>query len=182
MKLLVPFARTLLVPLTLAGFVSCSSTHVGGAHDADAQVSAAQFDKLKALAGTWVANVERDGHKMAVESRWRVTSAGNAVEETLFAGTDHEMVSMYHRDGSGLMMTHYCAVGNQPRMRATPRSAGEPLVFEYVDATNLGSSDDLHMSAAAFVVKPNGELQETWTASKNGKVDHSAEFTFTRKP
>ena len=28
------------------------------------------------------------------------------------------MMTMYHADKTGLMLTHYCKLGNQPRMRA----------------------------------------------------------------
>ena len=46
----------------------------------------------------------------------RTTGGGSAVTETLFPGTAHEMMSVYHMDGDDLVLTHYCAGGNQPRM------------------------------------------------------------------
>ena len=52
-----------------------------------------------------------------VVSTYRVTAAGSAVMEVLFPGTDHEMVTVYHQDGDDLILTHYCAAGNQPRMK-----------------------------------------------------------------
>ena len=51
-------------------------------------------------------------------ARYAVTAAGSAVVETVFPGTEHEMVTVYHADGSDLVLTHYCMEGNQPRMRA----------------------------------------------------------------
>ena len=30
-----------------------------------------------------------------------------------------EMITMYHPDGDGLALTHYCMLGNQPRMKAS---------------------------------------------------------------
>ena len=39
--------------------------------------------------------------------------------EVINEGTPGSMISMYHPDGDKILMTHYCAVGNQPRMRGT---------------------------------------------------------------
>jgi hypothetical protein len=72
------------------------------------------LERLKKLAGTWVA-ADKDGKPTdQVVSVIKVTSAGSAVQETLFPGQPHEMVSIYYRVGADLVMTHYCALGNQP--------------------------------------------------------------------
>ncbi|HUY92931.1 MAG TPA: hypothetical protein VMV10_29645 [Pirellulales bacterium] len=75
----------------------------------------------------------------------RVTSAGSAIEETLFPGGDHEMVTMYFIDGDKLLLTHYCALGNQPQMQAEPGEDAKRIAFKFVGATNLKSADELHM-------------------------------------
>ena len=47
-----------------------------------------------------------------------------------------QMVTLYHPDGASLLMTYYCSMGNQPRMRS--KGAGEgKLAFAYLDATNI---------------------------------------------
>ena len=82
------------------------------------------FDRLKSLEGTWTGRSGWDegADKGAGEVTviYKVTAAGSAVQETLFPGTPHEMVTMYHMDGADLMLTHYCAAGNQPRMKLEP--------------------------------------------------------------
>ena len=51
-----------------------------------------------------------DSRRVARKSiEFRVTSAGSVVQETMFPGSDHEMVNMYSVDGDKLLMTHYCA-------------------------------------------------------------------------
>ena len=72
---------------------------------------------------------------------------GTAVMEELhFPGMpSHDMVSVYAPAGEALMLTHYCAENNQPRMKAlrydgSPREAGV-MKFEFVDVTNLASPD-----------------------------------------
>ena len=89
-----------------------------GGEKAAKSPAAVQLERLKALAGTWVA-ADKDGKPTdQVVSVIKVTAAGSAVQETLFPGQPHEMVSIYHLDKGDLVMTHYCALGNQPRMKA----------------------------------------------------------------
>ncbi len=103
------------------------------------------LERLKKLAGTWVA-AGKDGKPTdQVVSVIKVTAAGSAVHETLFPGQPHEMVSVYYRDGSDLVMTHYCALGNQPRMKADPKSPANQLHFQFAGGTNLDPAKDKHM-------------------------------------
>src|SRR3954454_8312886 len=89
-----------------------------------APVKQSAFDKLKKLAGTWVAADEKGQPTAQVVSGFKVVSAGSAVQENIFPGTDHEMVSVYFKDGQDVLMTHYCALGNQPQMKLD--AAGAP--------------------------------------------------------
>ena len=85
------------------------------------------FAKLKTLKGTWNNKVsEAEHHEPAPDTKviYRLTGAGSALVETDFPDSNHEMVSVYHLDGEDLRLTHYCAAGNQPRLkldRAAPR-------------------------------------------------------------
>src|SRR5580700_11113984 len=75
--------------------------------------SAARFEALKKLAGDWV-EVGKDGKpSTTVLTSIRVTAGGSAIHETIFPGTDKEMVTLYHLDGDDLILTHYCVLGNQ---------------------------------------------------------------------
>src|SRR5277367_5888702 len=81
----------------------------------------AGLEKMKKLAGTWVA-ADKDGKPTdQVVSVIKVTAGGSAVHETLFPGQPMEMMSVYTADGPDLLMTHYCVLGNQPRMKADPK-------------------------------------------------------------
>src|SRR5262245_10645743 len=64
----------------------------------------AAFTRLKALAGEWNCAAHEPGHggDKPLKINYRVTANGSAVMETLFPGTDHEMVTMYHLDGDDL--------------------------------------------------------------------------------
>lgn len=65
---------------------------------------------------------------------------------------DHPpMVTTYYVDGDDLMMTHYCWLKNQPRMRASmPSEHVKRLAFSFVDATNLSNPAQPHMHGVAF--------------------------------
>src|SRR2546425_11532439 len=101
------------------------------------------FDKMKALVGAWQGTT-KDGK--AVKVTYSLVADGSAVMETLEPGNESAMITMYHPDGSRVMMTHYCSAHNQPRMRAEAASADpKSLTFNFVDATNLSSLSEGHM-------------------------------------
>ena len=52
---------------------------------------------------------------------FKISAAGTVVMETMGPGSEHEMINMYHLDGDDLVLTHYCAGGNQPTMRLDQR-------------------------------------------------------------
>src|SRR5947209_5751726 len=91
----------------------------------------ANLEKMKKLAGTWLA-ADKDGKPTdQVMSIIKVTAGGSVVHETLFPGQPHEMVSIYTADGTDLIMTHYCVLGNQPCMKADGRSPSNQIVFRF---------------------------------------------------
>ena len=47
----------------------------------------------------------------------------------VFPGQPQEMVSVYTVEGPDLIMTHYCVLGNQPRLKADPNSSANQIVF-----------------------------------------------------
>jgi len=86
------------------------------------------------------------------------------------------MVTVYHPDGGRLMMTHYCSLHNQPRMRAdTAPAENGKLVFNFVDATNMPSPDAMHMHklVVTFVDKDHFAQEWTW---KGGEKEGTEVF------
>ena len=144
--------------------------------------SATRFDALKKLAGDWV-QIGKDGKPTdKVVSSFRVTAGGTVVQETLFPGSDHEMVTMYHLDGQDLMLTHYCMLGNQPRMKAEPGPDTKRLAFRFVGSTNLKSSDENHMHEATLTLAGDDRFQAEWVSCKDGQECHKVGFDLVRKP
>ena len=129
----------------------------------------AGFERMKKMAGTWVAS-DMDGKPTdQVVSVVKVTAAGSAVHETLFPGQAHEMISVYTRDGADLMMTHYCSLGNQPRMKADPKSPVGQIRFEFTGGTNLNPAKDKHMHSATLTFVDDDHVEIAGVAWEGGK-------------
>ena len=133
---------------------------------------AAALEKLKALAGDWVEVEPKMGPAGSIVESYRVTGAGSAVVSTLGPGTPHEMVSVYHRDGSDLVMTHYCAAQNQPRLR-TKTVTGNVIAMEFDGGTNVDPAKDVHIHAVKIELLGPDEMRETWIGWKGGKPEEA---------
>ncbi len=141
------------------------------------------LERLKKLAGTWV-EADKDGKPTdKVVSVWKVTSGGSAVLETIFPGEAMEMLSVYHQDGADLVMTHYCMLGNQPRMKADPKSPKNQLVFQFAGGTNLDPAKDMHMHEGTLTFIDDDHIEFSGAAWVNGKPaeDHCATMKLVRK-
>jgi hypothetical protein len=125
--------------------------------------------RLKKLAGTWVATDASGKPTDNVVSVFKVTSAGSTVTETLFPGQPQEMLSIYHLDGKNLVMTHYCALGNQPRMKADPHSPTNELVFKFDGGTNFDPAKDMHMHEGTLKFIDDDHIEFTGVAWVGGK-------------
>lgn len=153
----------------------------GKGHEAPKPAAPSRLDVMKKLAGDWV-QVGPDGKTSdQVVATYRVTAAGSAVEETLFAGSPHEMVTVYHMDGDDLVLTHYCVTGNQPHMKAEKQADPKRLVFHCTGGTNMKSENDEHMHQATLVFKDDDHLHSEWQDVKDGKNAFTATFDLARK-
>ncbi len=128
----------------------------------------ANLEKMKKLVGTWVA-ADKDGQPTdQVVSVIKVTAGGSAVHETLVPGQPHEMVSLYTADGPDLIMTHYCVLGNQPRMKADPKSPAHQIRFLFAGGTNLDPKKDKHMHAATLTIVDDDHIEIAGSGWENG--------------
>jgi hypothetical protein len=117
------------------------------------------FETMKKLAGTWLA-ADRDGKPTdQVVSIIKVTAGGSAVHETLFPGQPQEMVSVYTVDGPDLVMTHYCVLGNQPRLKADPKSPTGQIDFQFAGGSNLDPTKDKHMHSATLTIVDDDHIE-----------------------
>jgi len=69
-----------------------------------------------------------------------------------------------------LLLTHYCDAGNQPHMVGTVSPDGKTITFNFVNASNLVSSQMGHMQRATFNFIDDDHHTEKWEfAMSNGK-------------
>ena len=136
------------------------------------------FDLFKSLAGEWVGKGPGDRD---MNVRYKVTSGGTAVVETITPDTDHEMVTVIHRDGDDLILTHYCMLGNQPQMKASSKADGNKVAFKFVKATNMKSDKDFHMHDVTFTFVDKDTLKAVWTHMSDGKAGDPVVFELKRK-
>jgi len=155
--------RILIAALSLATAYTFAQT--------DAQKA---FSSIKALPGTW----EGDTNMGPVKVTFRSTAGGSAVMSEILGKED--MITMFHLDGARLLMTHYCAAGNEPRMQASLSADGKVITFNFVDATNLPSPDAPHMHRMVLTLIDENHHTEEWTFVDHGK-EHKEIFDLRRK-
>jgi hypothetical protein len=139
------------------------------------------LERFKQLTGEW-AGPKLEGGKEAGEVRavYKVTSNGSAVMETLFPGTPHEMVTLITPDGKDLALTHYCALGNQPHMKADG-SGKDRVDFQFAGVSNANPDKGMHMHNVSYTFTDNNTLHTEWTLYQDGKKAMVVTFNLKRK-
>src|SRR5712672_4697508 len=105
-----------------------------------------EFERMKALVGTWKGNADMGQGPMDFTVEYRLVSGGSAIEERIFAGTPKEMVTMYHDRKGRLQLTHYCMLGNQPGMLLKSADA-KTIKFDFDPKCGLDEKSGMHMHA-----------------------------------
>ena len=143
--------------------------------------SSAAFERLKALAGDWVAAEDTPvAKKGQLAARYVLTASGSALVETVFPGSPHEMLTVYTADGDDVVLTHYCMIGNQPRMRAKP-PGGSRYEFAFDGGAGIDAARDAHMHQAWIDLVGKDELRSEWTEHDGGKVKMVVGMHLVRK-
>jgi hypothetical protein len=153
----------ILAAISLTAFASAQT---------DAQKA---FTAIKTLPGTWQGTTSNG----PVEVTYKTVSDGSAVMSEILGHDD--MVSLIHLDGPDkLLLTHYCAVGNQPRMQASVSPDGKMITFNFLDATNLSTPDAGHMQKMILTIVDDNHHTEEWVFGDHGK-EHKELFDLHRK-
>ena len=143
---------------------------------ASAQTDAQKgFTAIKTLPGTWQGTTSNG----PVEVTYKTVSDGSAVISEILGHAD--MISMIHLDGPNkLLLTHYCSIGNQPRMQASVSTDGKMITFNFLDATNLSTPDAGHMQKMVLTIVDDNHHTEEWVFADHGK-EHKELFDLHRK-
>ena len=140
------------------------------------------FAHLKSLAGTW------NGHAMTPDGppasvSYRLTAGGTAVMETLFGGTEHEMLTVYTLNGNDVIATHFCGADNQPVMKLDKsQSTPDRLVFSFVSVAGDHAKDHPHVHNGFIHFVGTDQLEATWSMQlPNGNpFEHNPKFFLSR--
>jgi hypothetical protein len=146
--------------------------------------ASADLQRLRGLAGRWHGSVEWTGartDKGEMDAEYSLTGHGTAVVENLVSRGEVIMTSVYHLDGPTLRMTHYCGVGNQPRLKAADSGDPRRLRFAFVDATNLADPRAPHVDGVELFFRDPAhvDLFFHFTAPKGDSLERIA---LTRTP
>jgi hypothetical protein len=142
----------------------------------------AMMDRIKGLAGEWESeNPEKPG-EWRVASVFAVSSGGNIVREIMMPGSSYEMTNTYHLDGDSIVVTHYCAIGNQPRMRAVANDGhnhpANQMHFQFDSVTNFAGGDQTYMGDLTLNFEGSDNLTTVWRSYQHGKMAEDSHATF----
>jgi hypothetical protein len=162
--------------LTVSGSMIVAEEHE---HKMPVTTTSKEFQQMKQLVGVWK-GTELEGHMddKNIQVNYTLTSGGSALVETLTPGTPHEMVSVYADEGGKLGMTHFCMLGNHPRMQLTKAMPNE-LDFEMKDRGAIGAKE-AHMHALTIYFQDNDHIMQRWTSYENGKEKNTVTFKLAR--
>lgn len=136
------------------------------------------FERLKMLLGDWEGTSD-DGKPVTIS--YSMVSGRTALLEKIGPMDEPEMVTLYSTDGRSVLMTHYCGVGNQPRMRATgTKSDAKMMDFAFVDCANLSAPDAGHMHHLMMTFDDKDHYTQEWTW-KEKKAEGKHVFHLARK-
>lgn len=173
MKPYSPLSRFSRLTLALAVLLGATLSNVSAATDPKAA-----FARLKSMSGEWV-GPKMMGTRMKAE--YRVIAGGSAVLATFFPGTKNEMISVYYVADDQLVMTHYCMLGNQPRMKLnTKKSSADTLVFDFAGGDNIKSTKmNMHGETLHFLSK--NKVESTCEGEERGKPNTKHTAVMVRK-
>jgi hypothetical protein len=134
------------------------------------------FDELKKLEGHW--SSDQKDHPCDVT--FKSSSGGSILIETMAMPNHAEMITIYHPDGEDLALTHYCILGNQPRMRASGDQKPGQIKFAADGGTNM-KPDDKHMHTMTITFVDADHLREDWAMYDGGKEQAVVTINLTRK-
>jgi hypothetical protein len=167
--------RSTLIALILGLFLvaGCQTPSPTVHPDATADHDAIMLGQIGALVGDWeMPDEEGTRHHVAT---FAMTAGGSAVREIMFPGDAQEMTNLYHMDGGDLVITHYCAAGNQPRMvasKAVETDDGTVFHFKLESVSNLRESHDHYMGDMTLTILKAGGLRQDWRS-----YDHEGNLT-----
>ncbi len=153
-----------------------------GLHAAEAERSkkgSAEFEKMKTLVGTWRGKADMGQGPIDLTMEYRLLAGGSVLEERVFAGTPHEMVTMYYDQNGKLAMTHYCVFGNRPAMRLKSTD-DKTIKFDFDPTCGINPTKESHMHALSITFDDPDTITTCCTSMTDGKETQKHPTTLKR--
>jgi hypothetical protein len=148
--------------------------------DEDQLDSPFAFERMKMLAGTWEGTAGKGAEVVPATVRYEVTAGGTVLVQRVFPDSESEMLTVYHLDGKDLVVTHYDAKGNQPRMRFDASDSAPNLyTFRFSGGTNIGKNTTHVHGGTIHFVNAN-QIKAEWAVYAGSKKVGSSVFELKR--
>ena len=131
------------------------------------------FVAFKHLQGKWA--IQSEGKTLSFDMTYDIGSNGSIVTEQF-----GKELSVIYRDGTNLLMTHFCNRGNAPRLRLQPSSQAGTFEFETFDISNLPSPDAHHVQKIIYRIldEKTMDLEIVW---QQGQSQESEKYVLTKR-
>ena len=148
----------------------------GVAAQAQPDVAASSFAAMKGLVGVWQV---ADKPASTLRIRFYLTAGGTVLVESWERAGQPYFLTLYHRDGAGLIATHYCPQGNQPRLALAPNGTPHDIRFAFRDATDLDAEHEAYLVSLALDLSNPAMLLRRESYREHG-VDSPTELKLVR--
>ena len=127
-----------------------------------------EFERMKTLVGAWKGKADIGHGPMDMTVQYRLLAGGSVLEERVFEGTPHEMITMYYDQGGKLALTHYCVFGNRPGM--TLKSSDDTtLKFDFDKTCGVNAETESHMHSLSIHFDDGDTITTSCKAIIEGK-------------
>ena len=165
----------IVLPASLVGCQpSKPATYISGGQSMPGAGTA--FAELRTLIGDW-SGVNEEGNPVKVS--YYLTANDTVLVESWFFHNGMMSLTLFHRDGTALVATHYCPIGNQPTFRFIEKSEKGDPHFAVDTVRNLADDDDPHGTGFEMRLLHDGRLVRYETYASGGVAERSG-TTFTR--
>ena len=179
-----------LLVMSMTAMLTVGSVSADEATQGKALSASDAFEFFTQLDGEWSAKTvtvpagtpKEKGEVKDSVIAYETVANGSTVMGTYYKGSPMQMIDMIHQDGpENLRLTHYCAVGNQPRMKFVQSDETGVIQFAFDGGSNMDVESDGHVhDAKVRVLNENSFEVETrlWSGGKHAMTTY---FSITRK-
>jgi hypothetical protein len=153
--------------------------HLRAAEAAATAKGSPEFERMKTLLGTWQGKADMGQGPIDMTVRYRLLAGGTVLEERIFEGTPHEMITMYYDQGGKLALTHYCVMGNRPGM-VLKSSDAKTINLDFDPTCGINPAKESHMHAMSIRFDDANTITTTCTGLIDGKQTEDHPTTLKR--